>query len=172
MLRCWWSPMARTKTQINMIYHMPLYHIRPVQVPAVCWDAWDCNILPAFYGAVRAACVDRWRSVVGRAGEAAFVAWRRWRPESLQMKAEASVPAGQTESVLITTTQDKESTLWAQKTLSVKYELFRTYPSTPFTPTLFSPAPGDQPYNRVYAAFVLQQMCLNFNAQNTKIKSF
>lgn len=94
-----------------MIYHMPLYHVMPVQLPAVCQDARDCNDLPAFYGAVRAACADRWRSVVGHAGEAASVAWRRWRPESLQMKAEASVPAGQMESALITTTQDKDSTL-------------------------------------------------------------
>lgn len=66
-----------------------------------------CEVLPAFYGAVRAVCADRWRSVVSRAGEAASVAWRRWRPERSQMKVEASVPAGQMESVLITTTQDK-----------------------------------------------------------------
>lgn len=67
-----------------------------------------CEVLPAFYGAVKAVCADRWRSVVSRAGEAASVAWRRWRPESPQMKAEASVPAGQMESVLISTTQDKK----------------------------------------------------------------
>lgn len=65
-----------------------------------------CEVLPAFYGAVRAVCADRWHSVVSRAGEAASVAWRQWRPESPQMKAEASVPAGQMESVLITTTQE------------------------------------------------------------------
>ncbi len=94
-----------------MIYHMPLYHVMHAQLPAVCQDAQDSNVLPAFYGAVRAACADRWRSVVGRAGEAASVAWRRWRPESLQMKAEASVPAGQMESALITTKKDKDSTL-------------------------------------------------------------
>lgn len=98
---------------------------------------------------MRAVCADRWRSVGGRAGEAASVVWKQWRPESLQMKVEASVPAGRMESVLLTTTQNKQSTQTAENTHSVKLKLLCTYPFAPSTLALFSPVSGDQPCSRV-----------------------
>lgn len=138
----------------QLIYHMTLYRVVPDTASSVsCYVSRYSqdkrvvvqNVLPAFYGAVWAVCADQWRSVAGRACEAASVAWRLLRPENPQMKVEASEPMEQMESELITTTKDKKS---QQSVVVLSFKCCHL-PICIFYPTLLNPATGDPTNSRV-----------------------